>query len=110
MSTKKPAIYIAGPMSGIENHNADNFNEAAEEARSEGFEVFNPIDSPASRLVQEGKMSGQEAYRQCLALDLKWICETATHIFMLEGWENSPGARSEHATATALGLTIFYET
>lgn len=102
-------IYIAGPMSGIKDHNKPAFMSAAYTYERMGFNVFNPIMSKVSRLVQDGKLSGSEAYRRCLALDLKYICETATDILMLKGWETSKGARAEHATAVALGLNIIYE-
>lgn len=103
-------IYLAGPMSGIHNHNKAEFMKWEAKLKTTGAEVFNPIMSPASRLVQTGILTGQDAYRRCLALDLKYICEEATSIFMLRGWEGSPGARAEHATASALGLMIHYET
>lgn len=107
--TTKPKIYIAGPMSGIINHNKEEFDEAAYAWRKNGYEVFNPIDSPASRLVQEGKIGGQEAYRQCMRLDCEWICTQADAIFMLKGWQRSPGATAEHSLAVCLSLEIFYE-
>lgn len=103
-------IYLAGPMSGIPNHNKAEFLKWEAKLKTTGAEVFNPVTSPSSRLVQSGILSGQAAYRRCLATDLKWICEKATSIFMLRGWETSMGARAEHATATALGLHIHYET
>lgn len=103
-------IYLAGPMSGIPDHNKAEFLKWEAKLKTTGAEVFNPITSPASRLVQSGILSGQQAYRRCLALDLKYICEEATSIFLLRGWERSPGACAEHATAVALGLHIHYET
>lgn len=102
-------IYIAGPMSGIPEYNAPEFNQAAQMWKDQEFDIFNPIESPMSRLVQEGHMSGQEAYRACLHLDLEWITTTATAIYMLKGWEKSLGAKAEHATAMALGLQIIYQ-
>lgn len=104
------SIYIAGPMSGIENHNKDAFVDMHNVLEGENWDnIFNPILSPASRLIQEGNITGQDAYRLCMALDLKFICEEADAIMMLIGWENSPGAKAEHATAVCLGLSIFYE-
>lgn len=102
-------IYLAGPMSGIPEYNKPAFMAGAKRLENAGWEVFNPILSPVSRLAQEKKITGQEAYRQCLALDLKYICEEADAIFLLEGWENSAGALSEWATAKALGLIIMYQ-
>lgn len=102
-------IYIAGPMSGIRNHNKEAFMTAAYTFEKQGYNVFNPIMSEVSRLVQDGKISGQEAYRRCLVLDLRYLCEVATDILMLRGWETSKGAKAEHSTAVALGLNIIYE-
>jgi len=105
----KRKIYIAGPMSGIIDHNKPEFMKAASIWEARQFEVFNPITSPMSRLVQEGKLSGQEAYRQCMRLDCEWICTEADAIYMLRGWQRSPGATAEHSLAVCLGLDIFYE-
>lgn len=108
--TKAPSnIYIAGPMSGIINYNAHEFNQADKMWKARGWTTFNPIKSPMSRLVQEGHLTGQEAYRKCLQLDLEWITTTADAIYMLSGWERSPGAKAEHATAVAIGLKIIYQ-
>jgi len=41
---EKHAVYIAGPMTGIENHNFDAFNQAAEMLSVSGFDVVNPAD------------------------------------------------------------------
>lgn len=103
-------IYLAGPMSGIPHYNKPEFIKWEAKLKTTGAEVFNPINSPASRLVQSGILTGQQAYRRCLAMDLKYICEEATSIFLMRGWEKSPGAQAEQATAVALGLNIHYET
>lgn len=104
-------IYIAGPMSGIREYNKYAFIAMQNLLEDEGRwdKIFNPINSPASRLVQDGEVSGQDAYRLCIALDMKFICEEADAIIMLNGWERSLGARAEHATAICLGLDIYYQ-
>lgn len=109
-STEK--VYIAGPMSGIKDYNAPAFYKGEEYMLSLGIpgkNIFNPIRSEMSHRVQAGEFMGQEAYRLCMREDLNWICEEATMMYMLEGWENSKGARAEHATAVCLGLRIFYQ-
>lgn len=35
-------IYLAGPMTGIENYNRHTFAEKAELLQSKGYEVYNP--------------------------------------------------------------------
>lgn len=105
-------FYIAGPMSGIENHNRFEFEVAENTIRNRGVSssnIFNPINHEASLLVQGGQLTGQDAYRICLKMDLDWICDWATNLYMLQGWENSKGARTEWSLALALGLEIEYQ-
>lgn len=106
-------VYIAGPMSGIEDNNRFEF-EVAENYFTEtrgvpAEDIFNPINHEASLMVQRGELTGPEAYRICLKMDLDWICDHCTLIYMLQGWENSKGARAEHALAVALGIEIEYQ-
>lgn len=107
-------FYIAGPMSGYEDHNAPAFYAAEESLISMGVpgkQIFNPIRHEGSLMVQQGLVKDtQEAYRMCMAIDCNYICKTATAIYMLEGWETSPGAKAEHALAVCLGLRILYQT
>lgn len=102
-------IYIAGPMSGYADHNKPAFIETEQFLREAGYETFNPINHEASIRTQAGDISGQEAYRECLLIDLSWICMHADAIYMMKGWEKSYGSKAEHATAVALGLRIIYE-
>lgn len=107
-------IYIAGPMSGIEDHNKPAFIKGEQDItalmQGEHFNIFNPIINETSLMVQEGKVRDtQEAYRMCMAINCAYLCEHATHIYMLEGWETSPGAKAEHALAVCLGLRILYQ-
>lgn len=106
-----PKVYIAGPMSGIKDHNKPAFDNAEDRLREDYIfkEIMNPINTELSHRVQAGELMGEEAYRLCMALDLKFICEEATALYMLKGWENSKGAKAEHATAVCLGLDIIYE-
>lgn len=107
-------VYIAGPMSGIEDHNKPAFLKAEEDVvamlSGETKEIFNPISHEASLMVQEGLVRDtQEAYRMCMAIDCEYICKHATHLYMLKGWENSKGAMAEWTMAKCLGLEIWYE-
>ena len=105
-------FYIAGPMSGIENHNRFYFEMAEKTLRDRGTpssNIFNPINHEHSLLVQEGLLHGPDAYRICMKMDLDWICDWATNLYMLQGWENSKGARAEWSLAIALGLKIEYQ-
>lgn len=110
----KEKIYIAGPMSGYEDHNKPAFVEAEQYLISlfqgEPFEIFNPINHEASLMVQKGLVRDtQEAYRMCMAIDCDFICKHATMIYMLDGWENSKGAMAEWTLAKCLGIRIVYQ-
>jgi hypothetical protein len=114
-------IYVAGPMRGKPDFNFPAFDRAATFLRRLGHTVFNPADRDRDVLgdAYKGDQAEREAavkagvdLREALAADLKWIAEEADGIWMLEGWEMSPGARAEHALATALtsvGFRIFYD-
>lgn len=113
--------YIAGPMTGIPNFNFPAFNAAAAHLRSQGHEVFNPAERDIARHggvdISAGNLKGDPALaakvhgfslREALADDTAFICKEADGIAMLPGWENSKGARAEHALAVALGHTVLY--
>ncbi len=106
-------IYIAGPMSGIPEYNRPEFEKAqaylVQTTDVPSSNIFNPIDHEASLLVQQGLLTGPDAYRVCLKMDLDWICDWATDLYMLRGWGKSKGANAEHALAVALGLEITYQ-
>ena len=107
-------VYIAGPMSEIEDHNKPAFLQAETDILAllygESKEIFNPINHETSLMVQTGQIRDtQEAYRMCMAIDCEYICKHATHLYMLKGWENSKGAMAEWTLAKCLGLEIWYE-
>jgi Domain of unknown function (DUF4406) len=118
----KASVYIAGPMSGYKNFNFDSFFAAEKYLKSLGFdEIGNPArwdhetygekvnQSETGSLAEASENAGFDL-RKTLNKDLSFLCTNATHIFMLKGWENSKGARAEHATANALGLDVIYQT
>ena len=107
---EKKRIYIAGPMTGYPNFNYPTFNAVANYFRSHDFEVFNPAATELSQKLDGEVKISNEQYRACLKEDLSWICESATDIAMIPGWENSKGATAEWSLAKALGLNIRYLT
>lgn len=113
-------IYLAGPMTGIPEFNFPAFDEAAARLREGGHEVFNPADNDRAKLgadfAKDNKTGDQTvaaqnkgfSLRHALRDDTQFICMEAEAIAMLPGWENSKGARAEHALAYALGHRIIY--
>jgi hypothetical protein len=102
------SIYIAGPMTGIPEWNYPAFFKAADKLRKEGYTVFSPAekdlqtfhdpesmktgDSAAS--IAKGQFNPREAYMW----DLDKVIN-GDAIYMLKGWQFSPGACGEHAAA-----------
>lgn len=84
-------------MSGLPDLNFPAFNAAAAVLRAEGKTVFNPAELGL----------GSDDYREALTACLAWICAEAEAMVVLPGWENSPGARAEVATAKALGIKVY---
>lgn len=111
-------IYVAGPMRGIPEFNFPAFHAAADKLRAQGHSVFNPAERDNEKHgtdISKGNATGDEALatkqhgfnlREALGADLAFICAEADAIALLPGWENSKGAKAEHATAVALGLEV----
>jgi hypothetical protein len=90
----EPVVYIAGPMSGWPQYNYPTFWYAASRFRAHGFKVLNPAELP--------KLDDWSSY---MREGIKMVAQ-ASHIFLLEHWRRSRGARLEFALARNLGLGI----
>lgn len=92
-------VYLAGPMRGYPDFNYPTFNRVAKQLREEGLFVFNPAEAAPSK---------GSTLAQYLMVDLQWIASHADAIYMLPGWQQSAGAKVEHALAEYLGLDVVY--
>lgn len=101
-------IYIAGPMSGYKDFNFPEFDKYAEEWREQGWIVINPADlDRASGFNQEEEIT-QQHKREFMDRDCNAIIHACDAVFFMRGWENSKGARVEHALAVFLDLERYY--
>jgi len=117
----KRKCYIAGPMQGYEEFNFPKFYSIERKLRMRGWSTFNPARKDEEKFgkgvfknnttgsVEEAENATGFSLRDALKMDLGWICDEATDIYMIKGWEHSKGAKTEHALAVALGLDIHYE-
>ena len=97
-------VYLSGKMTGLaESEYTENFRNAEMFYRACGYEVVNPCN--LSDIVLKRKPDA--SYEDFMAEDLRAL-RSCTHIALLEGWENSPGARREKAEAKNRGLAIMY--
>jgi len=89
-------IYIAGPMTGIKDHNYPAFFCVAAKLRAEGRDVINP----AEQTYGIGK-----PWTFYMRLGLQGLLQ-CDEIVLLPGWESSRGARLEREVAEQLGMKI----
>lgn len=114
-------IYIAGPMTGIENFNFEAFDEAEKQWDSHPEWVstspawldriagFKPEDLPRDTDWSDPSSVPGFDLRTAIKRDLKAL-QTCDAIYLLDGWEDSKGAKAEKSVAEWLGLEIMYQT
>jgi hypothetical protein len=90
-------VYLAGPMTGYDDHNFPAFHAAAERLRGFGLEVVNPAD--------HGLVDGL-GWADYMRWDLVKLAGCHS-VYVLPGWEKSKGASLEVAIAQALGMLVF---
>ena len=113
MRHHKKRIYISGPMSGIPEFNFPAFFEAQKLLEAKGWEVFNPAEKDAEGTVPDDPafasgdapmlMANGFDFQGAFRWDLNHVLN-ANAIYMLKGWEHSPGARAEWETAVVMQL------
>lgn len=89
-------VYVAGPMTGIEDFNFPAFNDMAAKLRALGYTVENP--------AEHGVVDGA-VWADYMAYDLTRLGLCGI-IALLPGWEKSQGARLEVLIAERLGMTV----
>jgi hypothetical protein len=106
--TKKPRIYVAGPMRGYPEFNYPKFNGFASELAGAGWDIVNPVRVGESIADAEAINSDPALLEAVLAAEILAL-KTCEAIYLLNGWEKSDGARKEVAAAIAHGLMIYFE-
>lgn len=112
MNKKKKSIYIAGPMTGLPEFNFPAFFKAERKLRRAGWLVWNPAAKDSEAAIDKtAKKTGDDKLAIKKGFDIReafmWDAEKVIYadgIYMLEGWEKSPGARAEHAIATFIQM------
>lgn len=87
-------------MKGYPESNYPLFHYVTEELRNRGFHVYNPAEFKHNEEVFP--------LRKAFAEYCKFICEEATAIVLLPGWEKSLGVSAELALAKNCKLEIYY--
>ena len=93
-------IYISGMITGLEpDQYRQKFKEAAQHLQEEGHDPIDP-----SELGTPEHNSWDYYMRKAIPL----LCE-CQGIYMLEGWEQSRGARLELHIARSLGMDVVWD-
>ena len=93
-------IYLSGKISGTDlDYVRCLFDKVATTLRALGHEVVNPLCNG---------LSETDPWEAHIAKDIINLID-CEGIYMLQGWEDSQGARIEHAVAKELGKAVFYE-
>lgn len=90
-------LYVAGPMTGLPEHNYPAFHEATARLRAAGYEV----ESPAEPGQVEG-WKWEDYMRRGLSQML-----TCDGVALLPGWHASRGAVKEAEIAEVLGMRLW---
>lgn len=91
-----PRIYLAGPMTGLQDFNYPAFHAEAARLRALGYQVENPAENPEPA-CGSWAMYMRAALRQLLTCD---------RVALLPGWEGSKGAREEVRVSATLGIAV----
>ena len=93
-------IYLSGKISGTDlSRTRKRFSDVADKLQSLGHEVVNPLCNG---------LSETDPWEEHMAKDIIDLLQ-CEGIYMLQDWEDSQGARIEHAVAKEIGLKVMYE-
>lgn len=87
-------VYISGPITGIDFGNRIAFSCARSALELCGYEVVDP---------SKVQLGDDATWADYMRVDLKLLLD-CDFIYMLEGWEDSRGARLERELAENLGI------
>ena len=93
-------IYISGKISGTDlTETRKRFAAVAKVMKRLGVEPVNPL---------ENGLSEHDTWKAHMLKDIADLLQCKA-IYMLQGWEESKGARIEYYIATEIGMHIMYE-
>lgn len=89
-------VYIAGPVTGIEEGNRPLFDQAEYYLTSQGATALNPSMLP----------DGLSSHQSYMNITMPMLRE-AHAVLMLPGWHKSVGAKMEYDEARRLGMPVY---
>ena len=102
---KRDRVYISGPITGRDLAEASaHFQRAEDDLQRQGNLTISPL-----KMRLPVWLARHGCYRLCLLIELVWMAYRADCIYLLRGWHDSRGAKTEKALAAALDLPVLYE-
>lgn len=98
---KKERIYVSGPITGTKDYIA-RFSIASLRLESKGYSVVNPA-------MVNAMLPKDTTYDEYMAMSFAMM-DLCDGIYMLDGWENSKGAKMEFERAKEKGMNIYFQT
>jgi hypothetical protein len=96
-------------MSGFDDFNFPAFFNAEKKLKKSGHVPWNPAQKDIDEWGNIENIKKKANYRDCMRKDLNCLLDWAEAIYLLNGWEQSRGAKIEKALAEVLNLEIIYE-
>ena len=101
MGDRKTRVYISGKITGTTDF-MERFARAEEKLKSEGYAVLNPA-------YANSYMPEDSTWEEYMKVSMV-LLQMADAIYMLNGWEDSKGAKQEYKTSiNSLHLKVMYE-
>ena len=98
-------VYLAGPVTGIKNHNQEKFARVKSLLEKDNFDIVSPFDlnikKPPKNCTPQFRWNYYMGH--CLSRILK---NDINMLFLLEGWEHSKGACTEAYVANNAGIVV----
>ncbi len=101
-------IYIAGPMTGVPKFNRPRFEEAARILRAHGWTVESPVEIAAAFGSDNTIVTTPGMLDTVIDEELAQLAKCDA-IYLLTGWENSRGAKTELLLALEKGMEVITE-
>lgn len=97
-------VYISGKISGLSRSEyLKNFKDAEDKLKSVGYSVINPAKE-LDELADKPKLTEKEKWSILMKESLKLMLQ-CEYFCMLDGWEDSEGAKIERDLAIKIGMS-----
>ena len=106
MSHETYDIYLAGPMTGYPDLNAEAFKRARDQLRAKGYTVFCPSEADIANGI-DSEESAKRGLKYFMSVDIPKVL-ASKQVALLPGWMMSRGSRIEVFNAMLHDMPIVW--